>query len=474
MESKREQQQEEERQAAEFLARKEDHERQMWQEKFEAELEMTHKRLELEKIARSTTAKLPKLRITPFKGTPTDWVRFSNMFVTQVHAKSISAEEKFGYLLEMVSPKVRESIANLKPGEMGYKVAWERLQSKYGQTKLVIIINAHVNEIVNLPVVRGTNYAKIHEFYEKVSKNFDALLTLGEAEMLRGFVMMTLNKLPHMKPDLVHTDDNWESWDMEAFIDGLKKWLKRHNTEERPGDSYKPPLDPFRPPRDRNKDEKHWFIKDDAGKDQVDSQRNKGTPWGNFISSEAVNQLKLNLTHHETRQMVTLNGTKRQSMPIFHIAMDSLDGKTRERIEVTGSKMPEFATVRRPDMNELKFKYEHARDKKFYVKPGDEHKIDIILGDNTYCKIKAEKIFKGNPGEPIVEGTTFGWVIHGGDDHVTDQCTFMRETSDYEKLYSLDVLGVQDRGENDQLDVLKEFKDDIRRREDGRYEVRVP
>ena len=54
--------------------------------------------------------------------------------------------------------------------------------------------------------------------------------------------------------------------------------------------------------------------------------------------------------------------------------------------------MPEFATVRRPDMNELKFKYEHARDKKFYVKPRDEHKIDIILGDNTYCKIKTEKI----------------------------------------------------------------------------------
>ena len=50
----------------------------------------------------------------------------------------------------------------------------------------------------------------------------------------------------------------------------------------------------------------------------------------------------------------------------------------------------------------------------------------------------------------------------------------MRETSDYEKLYRLDVLGVQDRGVNDQLDVLKEFKDDITRREDGRYEVRVP
>ena len=139
-------------------------------------------------------------------------------------------EEKFGYLLEMVGPKVRESIANLKPGEMGYKVVWERQQSEYGQTKLVI--NTHLNVLVNLPVVRGTNYTKIWEFYEKVSKNFAALLTLGEAEMLRGFVITTLNKLPHVKLDLVHTDDNWESWDMEAFINGLKKWLKRHNTEE--------------------------------------------------------------------------------------------------------------------------------------------------------------------------------------------------------------------------------------------------
>ena len=188
---------------------------------------MTHKRLELEKNARSNTAKLPKLKITPFKGTRTDWVWFSNMCVTQVHAKPISMEEKFRYLLEMVSPKVRESFANLKPGEMGYKVAWERLQSEYGQTKLVI--NAHVNEIVNLPVVRGTNYAKIQEFHEKVGKNFDALLSLGEPEMLRGLVMITLNKLPHVKPDLVRADDNWESWDMEAFIDGLKKWLKRQH-----------------------------------------------------------------------------------------------------------------------------------------------------------------------------------------------------------------------------------------------------
>ena len=104
-EAKQEQQREEERRLTELRLRQEEHERRMWQEKIDAELQATHKRLELEKEARSTSAKLPKLIITPFKGTPTDWVRFENMFITQVHNKSISAEEKFGYLLEMVRSK---------------------------------------------------------------------------------------------------------------------------------------------------------------------------------------------------------------------------------------------------------------------------------------------------------------------------------------------------------------------------------
>ena len=51
---------------------------------------------------------------------------------------------------------------------------------------------------------------------------------------------------------------------------------------------------------------------------------------------------------------------------------------------------------------------------------------------------------------------------------------FTRESSDYEKLYRLDILGVEDRGENDQLEVCKEFKENITRSEDGRYEVNVP
>ena len=119
----------------------------------------------------ATHAKLPKLRITPFKGTSSDWVRFeNNMF------------------------KGREKISNLNPGTLGYKTAWERLQKEYGQTKLVV--NAHMDEIINLTPVKGSSFEKVREFYEVLSKNYDALQTLGEADMLRGFVMTTLKKLP--------------------------------------------------------------------------------------------------------------------------------------------------------------------------------------------------------------------------------------------------------------------------------------
>ena len=216
-ESKREQQREDERRQHEFRERQQERERQLWKEKLESELEAAQKKLEMEKTALSNNTKLPKLKVTPFKGTAADWVRFENMFLTQVDNKSISDEEKFGYLLESVVSKVRDKIANLKPGPVGYKTAWDRLKKEYGQTKLVV--NAHMDEIINLTSVRGSNYLRVQEFYDKLSKNFDALETLEEGDKVHGLVMTTLNKLPQVKPDLVRVDDNWEEWSMGELID---------------------------------------------------------------------------------------------------------------------------------------------------------------------------------------------------------------------------------------------------------------
>ena len=560
-ELKERQYRQEEQRRIELREKQEEYERQLWQEKLEAELHMTQKKLEMEQAVHPTTAKLPKLKITPFKGTPTDWVRFENMFLTQVHKKPISAEEKYGYLLEMVSQKVRETIANFKPSDPGYKIAWERLKKEYGHPKLVI--SAHMDEIINLVPVKGSNYDKVQEFYEKLSKNFDALQTLGEGDKLHGFVMTTINKLPQVKPDLVRSDDDWEEWSMEVLINNLQKWLRRNKVDDCPKSFKKSEGNWFQKGSGSKKpgcvfcgDSEHWSDKcktvktveerkrffaeknlcfncgrtghrgnqcrsrgclkcnakhhtslcdkNESGNSNQNSTMLTGfttfmdekslpaiipvniggqTLWAyldtgsgrNFISREAAKNLKLKSTHHESREIVTVNGTRTQSMPIFQTTIDSLDGKAHEEIELTGSRLPDFTTVRRPDMNEIKKKYTHTQDKRFYMIANGEYPIHLILGDNTYSRIRTEKVCKEKPGDPMVEETTFGWVIHGGDDYSSENaCMFVREVNDYERLYSLDVLGVEDRGENDQLEVLTEFRESVTRQDDGRYEVSIP
>ena len=170
------------------------------------------------------------------------------MFILQVQSRPVSDEEKFGYLLEMVIPKVRERISNLKPSALGYKTAWERLEKEYGQTTLVV--NAHMDEIINLTPVIGNSYDKVSDFYERLSKNFNALQIPGEEDMLRAFVMTTLKKLPQAKPDLVRVDNNWEEWDMKELIDNLQKWLQRNKTDDSSADSGL-----------LRRRERHWYTK---------------------------------------------------------------------------------------------------------------------------------------------------------------------------------------------------------------------
>jgi len=185
-----------------------------------------------------------------------------------------------------------------------------------------------------------------------------------------------------------------------------------------------------------------------------------------FISKEAAETLKLK----PMRRLITVNGTKRQSLPIYQITINSLDGISSEKVEVTGIDLPDFTTVERLRIKELKVRYKHTRDKKFNTRAGNKYTIHLVFGDNTYCKIRTEEVCKCKKGDPIVEGATFGYVTHGGDTK-NGTCMYVKDNNDFEKLYS---LGVEDRGEDDLSDIHKEFNENIVRNKDGRYEVKIP
>ena len=290
-----------------------------------------------------------------------------------------------------------------------------------------------MEEIIKLPVVRGSNYARIQDFHHHLARNFDALKTLGEDAMLSGLVVSTLNKVPMVKPDLVHLDESLKEWDMKGLLDALQSWLKGNKSEEmRGGNEHEQtkkrernwytqggtpkntgPVCLFcegthwgdqctsynsiakrrqlfvrkrlcfncgRPGHRENKcrsrgcfkcrGKHHTSLCDKAshdgekpkqGGDQSNhnamlngyslSSEEKSLPaivplkikgktfWAyldtgsgkNFISNEAVQQLKLNPKHHESRHILTVNGSKKSSLPVFDVTISSVDGEASEQ-----------------------------------------------------------------------------------------------------------------------------------------------
>ena len=151
--------------------------------------------------------KFPKLTITKFNGSHTDWLRFWNIFEAEIDKCSdLAGVTKFVNLKDLLEPKVRAGIDG----------------------KTSEIVNAYVRNITALPIISGTNPVKIHQFYEKLLFNVQALETLGKLKEVNGYVRTSLDKLEGIRGDLVRTDDDWREWDFTKFVDALRKWTERN------------------------------------------------------------------------------------------------------------------------------------------------------------------------------------------------------------------------------------------------------
>ena len=112
--------------------------------------------------------KLPKLTITKFNGSHTDWLRFWNIYEAEIERCSdMAAVTKFAYLKDLLEPKVRAGIDGLPFSSEGYERAKNILRNKYGKTSE--IVNACVQNIMGLPVISGANPARIHQHVMKRS-----------------------------------------------------------------------------------------------------------------------------------------------------------------------------------------------------------------------------------------------------------------------------------------------------------------
>ena len=55
---------------------------------------------------------------------------------------------------------------------------------------------------------------------------------MGAHKKVERSVLSSLEKLPHLKPDITRNDENWEKLTYDQLIEELRKWLKRNQVED--------------------------------------------------------------------------------------------------------------------------------------------------------------------------------------------------------------------------------------------------
>ena len=121
----------------------------------------------------------------------------------------------------MLHPNVRSNTATVFHFQARDMRVKNILKSKFGKTKEVII--AHVQGIMGLPVVNGTNPRFIRDFDSKLVTHVQELKTMGELNMINGYVRIVLDRLPSIGSDIVRNGDNWKELEFPQFIAGLEK-----------------------------------------------------------------------------------------------------------------------------------------------------------------------------------------------------------------------------------------------------------
>ena len=74
----------------------------------------------------------------------------------------------------------------------------------------------------------GSNPKAINDFSEKLTHCGQALQTLNKLEQVNGATLMTLDKLPGIRGDLVRTDPEWEKWDFAKLSEAIRLWTTRN------------------------------------------------------------------------------------------------------------------------------------------------------------------------------------------------------------------------------------------------------
>ena len=192
-----------------------------------------------------------------------------------------------------------------------------------------------------------------------------------------------------------------------------------------------------------------------------------------YISNRLVEVIKKKPFKEESRQIDMMLTSVTKRIEVYNVEIKNLKGTYSLRINLNKVDRRELLKVPNPNYERLIAEYSHLKG--VHMDERDQKEdlpIHVIIGASDFAKIKTPTRPRiGKEGEPIAELTNFGWIIMSpGRESVSTNALLTRtKEAEFEILWSLDVLGLEERGEENTVHQV--FKEQLERSPEGWYET---
>ena len=202
-----------------------------------------------------------------------------------------------------------------------------------------------------------------------------------------------------------------------------------------------------------------------------------------YICSGIITRHSFKPVRQEIRCIEQMYGTVTRNVEIYrvNIASTAVEGFSLD-VNCINAEKTVLTYLPNPRIEQLKQRYARLRRLHFGDESASERQlpIHIILGAGDYQRIRSteQPIVGENPDtDPGAEFTMMGWTMlgrQGNDLSCAEKGFFARSSqSEFEKLCSLDVLGLTDKGTSDS-EFHEDFIEHLQRTKDSYYETRLP
>ena len=194
-----------------------------------------------------------------------------------------------------------------------------------------------------------------------------------------------------------------------------------------------------------------------------------------YASAALLERIGAKPHHSGLRKIEMMLVASSRVMEVYRIKLNSVKGNFEMEAEVTKVEKPHLMMLDNPHYKKLVEKHSHLKGVTMDDK--DERPrlpVHIIFGNSECPRISTTEPQRvGREWDPVASYTKLGWTITSPGKEIDTTSMLLTQTSrvDYEELFKLDVLGLADSPSGDQGVVYEEFKEQLRRSEDGWYET---